>query len=161
LPVGPPSGEALERIVVERLGVALGAPTLRQIEAASGGNPYFALELARSLAARKVPLGPGEPLPVPGSLRTLLGERLANLDRPARGRRPVAGSSGALRSRPGRAWRCGGAVRGGLAPDAAVGDRRRGTAGSRCRRMPLRGRRLRSGPRAAGGGHGDAEQRAG
>ncbi len=83
LPVGPPSGEALERIVVERLGVALGAPTLRQIEAASGGNPYFALELARSLAARKVPLGPGEPLPVPGSLRTLLGERLANLDRPA------------------------------------------------------------------------------
>src|SRR5262249_33754705 len=60
-----------------------------------------------------------------------------------------------------RARRCGGAVPGGLAPDAAVGDRRRGTAGSRCRGMPLRGRRLRSGPRAAGGGHGDAEQRAG
>src|SRR5262245_34526040 len=83
LPVGPPSGEALDRIVVERLGVALGAPTLRQIEAASGGNPYFAVELARTLAARTVPLGPAEPLPVPGSLRTLLGERLANLDPPA------------------------------------------------------------------------------
>jgi DNA-binding CsgD family transcriptional regulator len=83
LQVGPPSGEALDRIVVERLGVELGAPTLRQIEAASGGNPYFALELARSLAASKVPLGPAEPLPVPGSLRTLLGERLANLDPPA------------------------------------------------------------------------------
>lgn len=83
LTVGPPGGDALDRIVVDRLGVVLGAPTLRQIEAASGGNPYFAVELARSLAARKLPLGPAEPLPVPTSLRTLLGERLAHLDPPA------------------------------------------------------------------------------
>jgi DNA-binding CsgD family transcriptional regulator len=83
LPIGPISGESLDRIVVERFGVALGASVLRQLEAASAGNPYFALELARSLVARKVPLGPGEPLPVPGSLRTLLGERLANLDKTA------------------------------------------------------------------------------
>ena len=77
--VGPLSGDSLERLVRARLGVHLGPPALRQLEAASGGNPYFALELARSLAERDVPLGPGEPLPVPGSLRTLLGERLADL----------------------------------------------------------------------------------
>jgi hypothetical protein len=49
------------------------------LEAASGGNPYFAIELARSLAERDIPLGPGEPLPVPGTLRALLGVRLADL----------------------------------------------------------------------------------
>ncbi len=77
--VGPLGGDSLERLVRARLDVHLGPPTLRQLEAASGGNPFFALELARSLAERDVPLGPGEPLPVPGSLRTLLGERLADL----------------------------------------------------------------------------------
>jgi DNA-binding CsgD family transcriptional regulator len=77
--VGPLGGDALERLVRARLDVHLGPPVLRQLEAASGGNPYFALELARSLAERDRPLGPGEPLPVPGSLRTLVGERLADL----------------------------------------------------------------------------------
>ena len=35
--------------------------------------------MARSLAERDIPLGPGEPLPVPGTLRALLGLRLADL----------------------------------------------------------------------------------
>jgi len=82
--VGPLGGDSLERLVRARLDVHLGPPALRQLEAASGGNPYFALELARSLEERDVPLGPGEPLPVPVSLRMLLGERLADLAPAAR-----------------------------------------------------------------------------
>ena len=82
--VSPLGGDSLEPLVRARLGVHLGSPALRQLEAASGGNPFFALELARSLAERDVPLGPGEPLPVPGSLRMLLGERLADLAPAAR-----------------------------------------------------------------------------
>jgi DNA-binding CsgD family transcriptional regulator len=82
--VGPLGGDSLERLVRSRLDVHLGPPALRQLEAASGGNPYFALELARSVAERDVRLGPGEPLPVPGSLRMLLGERLADLAPDAR-----------------------------------------------------------------------------
>ena len=82
--VGPLGGDSLERLVRARVDVHLGPPALRQLEAASGGNPYFALELARSLEEREVPLGPGEPLPVPVSLRILLGERLADLAPAAR-----------------------------------------------------------------------------
>lgn len=77
--IGPLDGESLGRAIRSRLGVQLGPPALRQLEAASGGNPYFAIELARSLAERDIPLGPGEPLPVPGTLRALLGVRLADL----------------------------------------------------------------------------------
>ena len=82
--VGPLGGASLERLVRARVDVHLGPPALRQLEAASGGNPYFALELARSVTERDVRLGPGEPLPVPGSLRMLLGERLADLAPDAR-----------------------------------------------------------------------------
>jgi DNA-binding CsgD family transcriptional regulator len=77
--IGPLDGDSLGRLIRSRFDVHLGPPTLRQLEAASGGNPYFAIELARSLAERDIPLGPGVPLPVPGTLRALLGVRLADL----------------------------------------------------------------------------------
>jgi DNA-binding CsgD family transcriptional regulator len=77
--IGPLDGDSLGRLVRSRFDVHLGPPALRQLEVASGGNPYFAIELARSLAERDIPLGPGEPLPVPGTLRALLGVRLADL----------------------------------------------------------------------------------
>jgi DNA-binding CsgD family transcriptional regulator len=77
--IGPLDGDSLGRLIRSRFDIHLGPPALRQLEAASGGNPYFAIELARSLAERDIPLGPGEPLPVPGTLRALLGVRLADL----------------------------------------------------------------------------------
>ena len=77
--VGPLDGDSLGRLIRSRFDIHLRPPALRQLEAASGGNPYFAIELARSLAERDIPLGPGEPLPVPGTLRALLGLRLADL----------------------------------------------------------------------------------
>lgn len=66
-----------------RLGAAYPRGALRRVYAASGGNPYYALELTRALAQRG-PLGPEEPLPVPNKLRALLVERLAALAPPVR-----------------------------------------------------------------------------
>src|SRR6202042_3562953 len=48
---------------------------------ASGGNPYFALELAAALGAAGGPRGAGQPLPVPESLQPLIRRRLAGLSR--------------------------------------------------------------------------------
>ena len=48
----------------------------------SGGNPFFALELARALDQRGGPIESDEPLPVPGELRALLNDRLDALPEP-------------------------------------------------------------------------------
>ncbi|MGH3737047.1 MAG: AAA family ATPase, partial [Micromonosporaceae bacterium] len=70
----------LAELLRTRLGSGYPRGMLRRVYAASGGNPFFALELARSLARRGRPLGPADPLPVPDRLRSLLAERLAALD---------------------------------------------------------------------------------
>ncbi|PZT70292.1 hypothetical protein DN402_32860 [Streptomyces sp. SW4] len=69
-----------------RLGVRLPAPTVRRVHRASAGNALFALELGRALVRQSAPVHPGEPLPVPRRLRTLLADRLAGLPAHARGR---------------------------------------------------------------------------
>jgi DNA-binding CsgD family transcriptional regulator len=66
---------------------------LRDIHRVSGGNPFYALELARALAAQPAPPRPGDPLPVPGSLRELVRERLARLSPQARRTLLLAGAS--------------------------------------------------------------------
>ena len=48
------------------------------------GNPFFALELGSAILAQDVPLDPGEPMPVPHSLRSILEDRLAGLGLHAR-----------------------------------------------------------------------------
>ncbi|MFF4832803.1 AAA family ATPase [Streptomyces sp. NPDC001315] len=50
--------------------------TVRDIHRTSGGNPLFALELGRALGENPTPPRPGEPLPVPTSLRALVLNRL-------------------------------------------------------------------------------------
>jgi DNA-binding CsgD family transcriptional regulator len=70
---------AVQALLGERLGLALTQPTLLQIVEASGGNPFFALELGRALDHRTVPVAPGEPLPVPATLKELVARRLALL----------------------------------------------------------------------------------
>jgi DNA-binding CsgD family transcriptional regulator len=77
--VGPLSLAALQRLLRTRLGEVLPRPALRRLHATAGGNPFFALELARALSGRWGELGPGEPLPVPDELHALLRERLAGL----------------------------------------------------------------------------------
>ncbi len=71
---------ALHRVLVYRLGLALTRPALRRVWEVSGGNPFFALEIARALQERRLePSGPHDPLPVPDSLTELLNGRLAAL----------------------------------------------------------------------------------
>ena len=78
LRVGPLSLGALQGVVHARLG-RMSRPTLLRLHEVSGGNPFYALELARALQAVAEPLGPGQPLPVPESLEQLVDERLGAL----------------------------------------------------------------------------------
>jgi len=77
LELGPLSLSALYHVIRDRLGASFPRPTLRRIAESSGGNPLFALELARALAAHGARPAPGEPLPVPDTLAALLAERIA------------------------------------------------------------------------------------
>lgn len=67
---------------------------VRDIHRTSGGNPLFALELGRALAENPTPPRPGEPLPVPTSLRALVLNRLEMLSDEAR-RTLLVASAGA------------------------------------------------------------------
>jgi DNA-binding CsgD family transcriptional regulator len=79
LPVGPLSLGALRHLLAERLGLELSRSELARVQEASGGNPYFALELGRELVRSEVRPLAGRSLRVPESLRELLGGRLAKL----------------------------------------------------------------------------------
>jgi DNA-binding CsgD family transcriptional regulator len=74
--VGPLSVGAIHRVLRDRLGRPFPRQTLLRIHDRSGGNPFFALELARALDGDPDPL---EPLPLPETLEHLLRARLAGL----------------------------------------------------------------------------------
>lgn len=82
--VGPLSYDDLDRLIRMRLGVRFLRPTLLQLEAASGGNPFYALEIAASLARSGGHPDAGEPLPIPSQLLEVVRERLALLTPAAR-----------------------------------------------------------------------------
>jgi DNA-binding CsgD family transcriptional regulator len=77
--VGPISPAALHCLLHDRLGLVLPSPVLRRLHQATGGNPFFALEVAPVLQRRGRPLAGREPLPVPDSLHELIQDRLAGL----------------------------------------------------------------------------------
>lgn len=79
LPVGGLKPQVVHALLSARLGLDLDRLVLRQLMDASAGNPFLALELGRALVRRGVPIGRGEPLPVPHTLHTLVADRLANL----------------------------------------------------------------------------------
>ncbi len=81
--LGPLSASALHHVIREHLGQVLPRPTLRRITDTSGGNPFFALELARTLADGHARPGPGEPMFVPDTLASLTARRLERLPSPA------------------------------------------------------------------------------
>jgi DNA-binding CsgD family transcriptional regulator len=78
LEIGPLPLEALEQLLRARLGVGFLRPTLVRIESASGGNPFFALEIGRALLRRGIRFAP-ESLPIPDSLIDNVRDRLASL----------------------------------------------------------------------------------
>jgi DNA-binding CsgD family transcriptional regulator len=84
LELGPLTLGAFGTVLAARQQTALRRPTLVRLYEASGGNPFFGLELAAALAALGREPKPGEPLPVPASLRALMRGRLAALPAPGR-----------------------------------------------------------------------------
>src|SRR5262249_44182394 len=76
LTVGPLSVGALHQFLRDRLDRPFARQTLLRIHERSGGNPFFALELARVLDADADPL---QPLPVPENLEELVGARISAL----------------------------------------------------------------------------------
>src|SRR5918994_850995 len=79
LDVGPLDTDSLHQLVQAHLGVPLPRPLLSEVHQASGGNPFFALEIVRTLTRSGVSVEAGKPLPVPDSLHGLVHGRLLAL----------------------------------------------------------------------------------
>ena len=114
LRVGPLSVGALHRLLQDRFGRPFARQTLLRIHERSGGNPFFALELARVVDGDIDPL---EPLPVPETLDELVRARLAGL--PAATRDALALAS-ALGTPSASLLERAGVTAGALAPAAAA-----------------------------------------
>lgn len=84
LTVGPLSFAAVHHLVRGRVGLSLPRPTLSRLVSLSGGNPYFALEIARTLTHREASLPLHEPPPLPSTLRELVASRINELSADAR-----------------------------------------------------------------------------
>ena len=142
LRVGPLDRRALREVVRAELGVPPPSPLLARLHEVSGGNPFFALEIARAIqrSGGFALTGHGT-LPVPENLRALVDERLATLgarrpapDRSRLPRRPDTRNAcrRRLRRRGDRARRPRGHPRPGggtgplRAPAARLGRARRG-----------------------------------
>jgi DNA-binding CsgD family transcriptional regulator len=82
--VGPMPLASLHRIFQLRLGRSFPRLVLVRIEAASGGNPLYALEIARALSDADIPADPRAPLPVPDTLGSLIAGRIGALPIPSR-----------------------------------------------------------------------------
>jgi DNA-binding CsgD family transcriptional regulator len=70
---------ALNRIVAQQLDLRLPRPVLRRIVEAVGGNPFFALEIARAVRRSGAMPGVAEGVPVPDELHELVRDRLLAL----------------------------------------------------------------------------------
>jgi len=81
LPVSPLSLGAIHALLQARLGRTFSRPSLLRVQEMSGGNPFYALELARVLGAD---VNPTRPLVVPETLEGLVRARLDDLPSPTR-----------------------------------------------------------------------------
>jgi DNA-binding CsgD family transcriptional regulator len=81
--VGGLSIGALHELLSDRLEHVFLRPTLVKIAQASGGNAFYALEIARELLRSGEPRA-GAPLPVPENLRDLVAARVRRLPDPTR-----------------------------------------------------------------------------
>ena len=75
--LGPLSLGAIHAIVYARTGLALDRPRLRRLHQLSGGNAFYAIELARGIQTGTFGLAEGDPLPP--DLESLVGSRLSSL----------------------------------------------------------------------------------
>ena len=79
LRLGPLSLAALHQLFLARSARSVPRLVLVRIEAASGGNPFYALEIARALAESPPLVTPMEPLPIPATLGALVEARIGAL----------------------------------------------------------------------------------
>src|SRR5439155_6464890 len=79
LSLRPLSAGALHHLLRERLALELTRPELAYIRKVTAGNPFFALEVGRELVRTGTRPTAAPALPLPDSLRKLLGGRLARL----------------------------------------------------------------------------------
>jgi DNA-binding CsgD family transcriptional regulator len=106
LTVGSLDAAALHRMIRFHTGTALPRPVLERVHELTAGNPFYALQLARSLAEHD----PRASLPMPPSLEAVTQERLGQLQRPVRRllepaallRHPTVGMLEALSTEPER-----------------------------------------------------------
>ena len=75
----PLSLGSLHHVLRSRLGTSLSFSLTLRLHDASGGNPLFALEIARGLLADGAAFRPGEALPIPSNLKVSIKARLARL----------------------------------------------------------------------------------
>lgn len=78
--MGPLSLAALRHLITGRLQMSVARPVLARIAEASGGNPFFALEMVRNLSTARA----GDPLPLPRGMAKLALERIDRLSPDAR-----------------------------------------------------------------------------
>jgi predicted ATPase len=74
--IGPLDESATESLVRRALESRLQRAVVRRLGDASGGNPFYALELARAFLRERPHLQPTDPLPIPTDLSDLLRRRL-------------------------------------------------------------------------------------
>ena len=72
--VSPLSIGGLQAVIADRLGKSFSRPVMADVHEVSGGNPFFALELARSLQRAG-----GRPTTLPASLADLVRDRVGGL----------------------------------------------------------------------------------
>ena len=98
--LGPLPAEALDRLVLDHLGITLSKPRLAELHRLSQGNPLHAIEIARADAAS--PSADGK-FRVPGSLSATLEQRLRALTPPGFEATLIAALSGDVTERTIRA----------------------------------------------------------
>lgn len=91
LGVGPLSLGAIHQLLQAHLALKLPRPTLLRVHETSGGNPFYALELARTLGAD---VDPSQPLVVPETLEGLVRARVDELPPAARDSLLLAAAAG-------------------------------------------------------------------
>jgi DNA-binding CsgD family transcriptional regulator len=84
LEMGPLDASTIGHIITQRLRSELPINMLRKIRQVSGGNPFFALEIARAITEEGSPEEHRAQLPMPTDLRLTLRRRLASLSLSAR-----------------------------------------------------------------------------
>jgi hypothetical protein len=93
LRIEPLSVGAIQRLLHGRLGKTFARPTLFRVHEVSGGNPFYALELARAIEAV---VDPTQPLPVPERLEELVRVRLDGFTGATRDALALASAHGRL-----------------------------------------------------------------